>query len=274
MHYRQYMNSNYILGVDEQARKNLDIQHKILRTNSVNQLKQAGIKPGMVVWDVGCGAGSMTEEIAKAVGPKGHVYAVDYSKAQLEAAAKLLESAGLSNTTFIKSDISLIDPNEYQAADIVYSRMILMHVKSPIKIINKMHALLKKDGVISVQESGFAEFLSQLPESAIREYYKLVIKVGDLNGLDYSIGSKLPAIANELEGYSDFDYYTSEYPYSDLAELQISRLDEVKHKLIESELIDENQFCKLKEDLEHLLGNYLSSLENYKVKQHHLLLRK
>ena len=39
-----------------------------------------GLKPGMSIADIGAGTGLFTLPFAQAVGPKGHVYAVDIAK--------------------------------------------------------------------------------------------------------------------------------------------------------------------------------------------------
>ncbi len=55
-----------------------------------------GIKPGMVVADVGCGAGGMTALLAEAVGTTGLVIAVDGEPAMQEATKALAESCGVA----------------------------------------------------------------------------------------------------------------------------------------------------------------------------------
>ncbi|MEO2089946.1 MAG: methyltransferase domain-containing protein, partial [Gemmataceae bacterium] len=58
-----------------------------------------GLKPGMVVADVGAGTGLHTRLFAKAVGDEGQVYAVDISAKFLEYIQKTSREAKLRNVT-------------------------------------------------------------------------------------------------------------------------------------------------------------------------------
>ena len=44
----------------------------------VVQISKGRLKPGMIVYDIGCGSGSMSVEAALQVEDSGHVHAVDY----------------------------------------------------------------------------------------------------------------------------------------------------------------------------------------------------
>ncbi|MGE0481126.1 MAG: class I SAM-dependent methyltransferase [Phycisphaerae bacterium] len=58
---------------------------------------QIGLKPGMVVADVGAGTGLYTKMLAGAVGPKGVVYAVDIAPAFVEHIRGRAAAEGLEN---------------------------------------------------------------------------------------------------------------------------------------------------------------------------------
>ena len=45
----------------------------------VVQISKARLKPGMIVYDIGCGSGSISVEAAHQVEESGHVHAVDLS---------------------------------------------------------------------------------------------------------------------------------------------------------------------------------------------------
>ena len=79
----------------------------------------------MVVWDIGCGSGVMTEYLAKVVGSNGYVYAIDISNDQIKVAKRRIESAGYKNVEFIVGDINKIKNDAYKKADIVYARFLI-----------------------------------------------------------------------------------------------------------------------------------------------------
>lgn len=58
-------------------------------------------RPGEVVLDLGCGAGLDVYHYARAVGPKGRVYGLDFSEAMLRNAEENLRTAGIKNVSFL-----------------------------------------------------------------------------------------------------------------------------------------------------------------------------
>src|ERR1051325_2669602 len=60
-------------------------------------LKLLKIKPGDAVVDLGCGSGYLTFPMAKMVGAKGKVYAVDIQEEMLDIVRKRMKEKGLKN---------------------------------------------------------------------------------------------------------------------------------------------------------------------------------
>lgn len=135
--------SNYALETSGRGASNFDLQNEILKENSLEQLKEAGLGPGMIVWNIGCGSGAMTEYMAHIVGPTGIVYAFDVSPVQIEVTKKRIQSAGYSNVRYIVGDIDRLDVDQYQKADIVYSRFLLMHVYEPSTYMSHLRSFKK-----------------------------------------------------------------------------------------------------------------------------------
>jgi predicted methyltransferase len=65
-------------------------------------LQLIGIRPGMVVADVGAGSGYMTTRIARLVGPTGKVYANDLQPAMLQIIRSKAESEHLANVEVVQ----------------------------------------------------------------------------------------------------------------------------------------------------------------------------
>ena len=68
-----------------------------LGTATEAMLDMAGVGPGARVLDVAAGAGDQTLDIARRVGPGGHVLAIDLSPAILAFAQRNAAQAGLDN---------------------------------------------------------------------------------------------------------------------------------------------------------------------------------
>ena len=62
-------------------------------------VRALGLRRGQVVADIGAGPGYFTKRLARAVGPAGHVYAVDPEPAVLDVLRERLTTARLGNVT-------------------------------------------------------------------------------------------------------------------------------------------------------------------------------
>jgi len=67
----------------------------------VVQITKGRLKPGMIVYDIGCGSGSMSVEAALQVEDSGHVHAVDYDPKAVELTKKNLAKFEIQNVSVI-----------------------------------------------------------------------------------------------------------------------------------------------------------------------------
>ena len=65
------------------------------------QISKARLKPGQVVYDVGCGSGSISVEAALQVESSGKILAIDYDEKAIELTKKNAEKFQISNITTI-----------------------------------------------------------------------------------------------------------------------------------------------------------------------------
>ena len=67
----------------------------------VIQISKARLKPGQIVYDIGCGSGSISVEAALQVESSGKVLAVDYDENAIELTKKNMKKFSLSNISMI-----------------------------------------------------------------------------------------------------------------------------------------------------------------------------
>jgi cobalt-precorrin-6B (C15)-methyltransferase len=67
----------------------------------VVQISKARLKPGQIVYDIGCGSGSISIEAALQIESSGKVLAVDYDENAIELTKKNIAKFGLSNISVI-----------------------------------------------------------------------------------------------------------------------------------------------------------------------------
>ena len=66
-------------------------------------VRALGLRRGQVIAEVGSGPGYFTSRLARAVGPSGHVYALDPEPAVLDVMRKRIKQAGVRNVTPVLS---------------------------------------------------------------------------------------------------------------------------------------------------------------------------
>ena len=71
----------------------------------VVQISKARLKPGMTVYDIGCGSGSISVEAALQVEESGSVHAIDYDAKAVELTKKNITKFNLENISVILGKI-------------------------------------------------------------------------------------------------------------------------------------------------------------------------
>jgi len=110
-------------------------------------LDETGIKTGDTVLDYGCGPGSYVARVARMVGEKGHVYALDRHPLALKAVADAALRAHASNITTILSDRNTGLPSN--SIDVVLLYDIYHDLLSPHSILQELFRVLKPSGILS-----------------------------------------------------------------------------------------------------------------------------
>jgi SAM-dependent methyltransferase len=116
-----------------------------------------GIKPGMVVADVGCGAGGMSALFAEAVGATGMVIAVDGEPAMQEATKELAESCGVGEWVRVlggdleHDDLRTIAGRE---VDLVHASAVVHHLADEVDGLRRLATALRPAGRVVVVEGG------------------------------------------------------------------------------------------------------------------------
>jgi SAM-dependent methyltransferase len=100
---------------------------------------------GESVLEIGCGTGAVTLPIAKAVGERGRVVAVDISEPMLGVARQHVAEAGVRNVTLQLGDAQVL-AFEPAAFDIATSRMGVMFFADPAAAFRNIGSALQPDG--------------------------------------------------------------------------------------------------------------------------------
>lgn len=140
--------ADYTLAVSdaEIARYRIMAQHAL--AGEQRQLALAGVTPGAVVADVGCGPAAMSVELAGLVGPTGRVIGVEREDAALTAARQLVAGSGRTNVELLQGSATAtgIEPG---TADVAMMRHVLAHNGGDEQqIVDHLASLVRPGGAV------------------------------------------------------------------------------------------------------------------------------
>ena len=142
-------------------------------------VREIGVNAGMTVVDLGCGQGGFTVSLAKIVGKRGKVLAVDISDEYLAELMDRLNKHGVKDVvTFVQADaVSLKNVLPDESADVVASCRLLEELKQPkamAGIVKEMARIVKEGGKI-----GIVEMCTEPKNEAEEAYIRLHRESGD-----------------------------------------------------------------------------------------------
>jgi ubiquinone/menaquinone biosynthesis C-methylase UbiE len=149
------------------------------------------LRPGMSLLDCGCGPGSITADLARAVSP-GEAVGLDFQQSQIDAAASLATARGVSNARFVRGDIYQLPFGE-ATFDAAYANMVMEHLSQPLAALREMHRVLKPGGVVGVQSPDFGSMMLAPEVPLLARALELCIRFRRYNGGDPGVGRKLRA---------------------------------------------------------------------------------
>jgi len=121
------------------------------RQPPVKIMDTIGMKPGMVIGEIGAGRGRMTMWIADRVGDSGKVYANDIDRGALEHLKERCKRDGFQNVEIIIGEVE--DPKlPANALDIAFMINVYHHLDSPVPLIRNILPSLKPDGILAIVE--------------------------------------------------------------------------------------------------------------------------
>jgi len=241
----------YLMESDEEAVR-LDV-----KTDAKTVEKQAlwaGIKPGMRIADLGCGAGKTTFHLNGLVQPKGQSLGVDIARQRIEYAKTHYSDEGIE---YVVADIR--EPlNDLGHFDFIWVRFVLeYYLKDSFDIVKNVFNSLKPGGILC---------LIDLDCNCLRHF-----------GLPERLDRATVGLMNCLEKNFNFDPYVGIKLYSFLYDLgfQNINVDLSPHNLIFSELKENEKFNWMRKaeiagknsgySFEEYGGNFEEFIEEFKI---------
>lgn len=135
------------------------------RNNPVLKEKIADmqLESGQTIIDYGCGPGRYVPMVSGLIGSQGKLYAADIQLQAISEVRELCRKNNLDNVEAVLV-INYSCPVKDSSADIIYCFDVFHRIKNPAALFTEFHRLIKKDGVLIMDEGH--------PKRGSREFFK------------------------------------------------------------------------------------------------------
>ena len=121
-------------------------------------VRALGLRRGQVVAEIGSGPGYFTPRLARAVGPSGHVYAVDPEAAVLDVLRRRVARMGARNVTPVlgRDDDPMLPRGRCQVAVLIN---VYHHMQGRVRFLRRLVAALPRNArIVNVDWDEKTEF--------------------------------------------------------------------------------------------------------------------
>ena len=177
------MSYEYVHGYDRRANARLQDQHDAL----VELLHHDTHYPeGSRVLEAGCGIGAQTVTLARN-SPRARFISIDISAKSLAAAKEKVRAA---NVEFQQADVFAL-PFERASFDHVFVCFLLEHLPRPLEALDRLKAMLKPGGTITVIEGDHGSTYFHPDSAAAYDAIRCQVELQRRSGGNANIGREL-----------------------------------------------------------------------------------
>lgn len=188
--------SQYVF-TDSQDVKELErlrLIEQVFDPASRRRIQSTGIKTDWRCLEVGAGAGSIAQWMAKVIDESGKVVAVDLN-------TRFMANIQDPKVEVLEADIRHL-PWENRFFDLIHARYLLVHIPDFEVVLSKMLDLLKPGGWIVIEEPDFSAARAIAGEERVCESMnrmnRAIFQMFTRSNMDYALGIKLPTIFQNL----------------------------------------------------------------------------
>jgi SAM-dependent methyltransferase len=169
------------------------------------------LRAGDRLLDVGCGPGTLTVDLARAVSP-AELVGIDVSDAVIAEAASHAARSGVTNVAFRVGDFRKVG-FQPGAFDVVHAHQVLQHLRDPVGALAAMAELVRPGGLVAVRESDYAAFTWAPVDAGLQRWREVYSTVARRNGAEPDAGRLLLGWAHAA-GLSEVAYGSSTWTFA------------------------------------------------------------
>ena len=170
------------------------------------------LKSGMRLLDVGCGPGTITTGLARAVAP-AEVIGIEVVPDVLVNAREHAASEGVTNLRFEEASVYAL-PYADASFDVAHAHQVLQHLTRPADAAREVYRVLVTGGLFAVRDADYQTMIAWPREPEIDRWRDLYHAVAARNEADPDAGRRLPAWLREA-GFVDLLVSATAAVYAD-----------------------------------------------------------
>jgi SAM-dependent methyltransferase len=187
----------YVLGRSSAEHERLRQQARVWQDATAALLDRVAPGPGARCLDVGCGPGETMRLMAERVGPEGRVVGLDTDAALGGAAVDTLHAAGHEQCSFVEANAEDDEAVPDGGFDLVYGRLILLHVSDPVALLRRMWRWTAPGGHLVVQDYDMRGVDVYPHLDVVDEWKRVFLGTFTAAGRDVRLGHRLPSLFTE-----------------------------------------------------------------------------
>lgn len=170
------------------------------------------LREGMDVLDVGCGPGTITLDLAEAVGT-GTVIGIENVEGPLGAARAKATERGDKRTRFQRGDAAAL-PFVDNSFDVVHAHQVLQHLTDPVGALREMARVCRPGGYVAARDADYAAmaWYPEVPE--LEEWRQIYRTAARANGAEPDAARRMRTWALEA-GLGGAHYTATVWNYAD-----------------------------------------------------------
>ena len=182
--------ADYAFGPGRAEYERLIEQAEIFRPLTERMLRSAGIRAGMHVLDIGCGAGDVSFLVSALVGPEGSVTGVDVDGDAIAVAEQRRAAQGITNVSFRQADARSLDPG--RLFDAAVGRFVLMFMRDPTEALRLFAERVRPGGILAFcEQAASVTATSENSQPTLAALLALFTSVFERSGAGPDIGIEL-----------------------------------------------------------------------------------